>query len=210
VIVDGSGNVYVTGYSYFGPDTDNDYVTIKYNSAGKREWLMRFNSRVDSTDMAYDMAISAAGNVHVTGASLGRKSGNFDFLTVKYVPQEAGRTLAGRGAVDQDEASGKGAGMDLPTTFDLAQNFPNPFSPQGRGTFGNPSTTIHFAMPTAGRARLTIYNLRGELVRTLVDGEMPAGYHRVNFNARGLASGTYFYRLESGDFVSTRKMILHK
>ncbi|MGH7453500.1 MAG: SBBP repeat-containing protein, partial [bacterium] len=84
VIVDGSGNVYVTGYSYFGPDTDNDYVTIKYNSAGKTEWLLRFNSLADSTDMAYDMAISAAGNVYVTGASIGRKSGNFDFLTVQY------------------------------------------------------------------------------------------------------------------------------
>jgi uncharacterized delta-60 repeat protein len=82
VLVDGSGNVYVTGYSYFGPDADNDYVTIKYNSAGKREWLMRFNSRFNSTDMAYDMTISAAGNVHVTGASIGRKSGNFDFMTL--------------------------------------------------------------------------------------------------------------------------------
>jgi hypothetical protein len=181
-------------------------LTIKYNSAGKREWLMRFNSHADSTDMAYDMAISAAGNVHVTGASIGRKSGNFDFLTVKYVPREAGRTLTERASSDQDEVSENGTGVGLPTAFDLAQNFPNLFS--AHGTFGNPSATIHFAMPTAGQAKLTIYNLRGELVRTLVDGEMAAGYHRVTFNARGLASGTYFYRLDSGDFVSTRKMIL--
>lgn len=201
VIVDGSGNVYVTGYSYFGPDTDNDYVTIKYNSAGKREWLMRFNSHADSTDIAYDMAIGAAGNVYVTGPSIGWKSGNFDFMTVKYVPREAELALTERGAIGQVEVSEEDAGVGLPTAFDLAQNFPNPF---------NPSTAIHFAMPTAGRARLTIYNLRGELVRTLVDGEMAAGYHRVTFNARRLASGTYFYRLESGDFVSTRKMILQK
>jgi hypothetical protein len=201
VIVDDSSNVYVTGYSYFGPATDNDYVTIKYNSAGKREWLMRFNSRVDSTEMAYDMAVSAAGNVHVTGSSIGRKSGNFDFMTVKYVPREARLALAGSGPIDHDEASGDGAGTGLPTTFDLAQNFPNPF---------NPSTAIHFAMPIAGRARLAIYNLRGELVRTLVNGELAAGYHRFTFNSRGLASGTYFYRLESGDFVATRKMILQK
>lgn len=210
VIVDGSGNVYVTGYSYFGPETDNDYVTIKCNSAGKREWLVRFNSPADSTDMAYDMAISAAGNAYVTGSSIGWKSGNLDFMTVKYVPREADRALAESGSIGQDESSGDGAGTGLPTTFDLAQNFPNPFSPQGRGTFGNPSTTIHFAMPTAGRARLAIYNLRGELVRTLVDDERAAGYHRFTFNARGLASGTYFYRLESGEFVSTRKMILQK
>jgi hypothetical protein len=122
-------------------------------------------------------------------------------MTVKYVPLEADLALAESGANNQDEVSANGAGMGLPTTFDLAQNFPNPF---------NPSTAIHFAMPTAGRVRLAIYNLRGELVRTPVDGERAAGYHRVTFNARGLASGTYFYRLESGDFVSTRKMILQK
>ncbi|MCI0697153.1 SBBP repeat-containing protein [candidate division KSB1 bacterium] len=208
VIVDDSGNVYVTGYSYFGPDADNDYVTIKYNSAGKREWLMRFNSLADSTDIAYDMAISAAGNVHVTGSSIGWKSGNLDFLTVKYVPRETDRALAENGSIDQDKVFNDGAGTGLPTTFDLAQNFPNPFS--ARGTFGNPSTAIHFATPTAGRARLAIYNLRGELVRTLVDGELAAGYHRITFNARGLASGTYFYRFEAGDFISTRKMILQK
>jgi hypothetical protein len=98
--------------------------------------------------------------------------------------------------------------MALPTAFNLAQNFPNPFS--AHGTFGNPTTAIHFAIPTAGRARLAIYNLRGELVRTLVDGELAAGYHRATFNARGLASGTYFYRLDSGDFTSTRKMVLQK
>ncbi len=208
VIADDSGNVYVTGYSYFGPDTDNDYVTIKYNSAGKREWLMRFNSSADSTDIAFDMAISTAGNVYVTGASIGWKSGTVDFMTVKYVPREAYLALAKRGAIGQDEVSTNSGGHGLPTTFDLAQNFPNPFS--ARGTFGSPSTAIHFAMPIASRARLAIYNLRGELVRTLVDGEMAAGYHRVTFNARGLASGTYFYRLESGDFISTRKMILQK
>jgi uncharacterized delta-60 repeat protein len=197
VIADASGNVYVTGYSYFGRETENDYVTIKYNSAGRREWLMRFNSPADSTDIAYDLAISAAGNVYVAGASIGWKSGNFDFLTAKYVPREVGRALAESGP----ESSRNSDGTGLPTAFDLAQNFPNPF---------NPSTAIHFAMPIAGRARLAVYNLRGELVRTLVDGEMAAGYHRFTFNARGLASGTYFYRLESGDFISTRKMILQK
>jgi uncharacterized delta-60 repeat protein len=208
VIVDGSGNVYVTGYSYFGPDTDNDYVALKYNSAGKREWLARFNSLADSTDMAYDMAISAAGNVYAAGSSIGWKSGNLDFMTVKFVPREADRALAESGSIGQDEVSADGAGMALPTAFNLAQNFPNPFS--AHGTFGNPTTAIHFAIPTAGRARLAIYNLRGELVRTLVDGELAAGYHRATFNARGLASGTYFYRLDSGDFTSTRKMVLQK
>jgi hypothetical protein len=197
VIVDGSSNVYVTGYSYFGADTDNDYITMKYNSAGKREWLMRFNSHADSADVAYDMAIGAAGNVHVTGSSIGRKSGNLDFMTVKYMPRETGLALSNSAPADRDHDTG----MGLPTAFELAQNFPNPF---------NPSTTIHFAMPATDRVRLAIYNLRGEIVRVLVDDERAAGYHRVTFNARRLASGTYFYRLESGKFISTRKMILQK
>jgi Secretion system C-terminal sorting domain/Domain of unknown function (DUF5122) beta-propeller len=88
-----------------------------------------------------------------------------------------------------------------PAIFHLAQNFPNPF---------NPTTTIRFSTPSPGKVRLTVYNLHGEFVRTLVNSEMAAGDHLAIFDGSDLASGVYFCRLEAGDLVATQKMILAK
>jgi hypothetical protein len=88
-----------------------------------------------------------------------------------------------------------------PAIYDLAQNFPNPF---------NPATTIRFALPQPAKVKLAIYNLRGELVHTLAEGELPAGFHARTFDTTGLASGIYFYQLQAGDFTATRKMVLAK
>jgi hypothetical protein len=89
--------------------------------------------------------------------------------------------------------------IETPTTFSLAQNFPNPF---------NPTTTIQFSLPQAGDVSLKIYNLLGEEVKTLVKEYRQAGKHSVQFNANNLASGIYFYRIQAGSFVETKKMIL--
>ncbi len=89
----------------------------------------------------------------------------------------------------------------LPTAFHLWPNSPNPF---------NPGTTIHFDTPHAGSVKLAVYTLRGEMVQTLFDGEMAAGSHQAHFDGRNLASGVYFYRMETGAYVMTRKMILQK
>jgi len=86
-----------------------------------------------------------------------------------------------------------------PSQFSLAQNFPNPF---------NPATTIRFELPRRANVKLALYSLRGELLRVLIEGEMPAGSHHVEFDGRGLASGIYFYRLESEGFSATRKLAL--
>ncbi len=90
-----------------------------------------------------------------------------------------------------------------PTTVATAlnQNSPNPFNPQ---------TAISFSLAAAGRVNLNVYNARGQLVQTLVDDEMPAGAHTVQFNASRLASGVYFYRLNAGSFNETRRMVLLK
>ncbi|MGH7456009.1 MAG: T9SS type A sorting domain-containing protein, partial [bacterium] len=93
-----------------------------------------------------------------------------------------------------------------PASFYLAQNFPNPY---GRLPF-NPSTTIRFSTPSAGKVKLTVYNLHGEVVRTLVNGEMAAGNHLASFDGSDLASGVYFYRLEAGELTAIQKMILAK
>jgi hypothetical protein len=88
-----------------------------------------------------------------------------------------------------------------PASFLLAQNFPNPF---------NPTTTIRFSTPRAGKVRLTVYNLYGEVVRTLVNSEMAAGDHFATFDGRYLTSGIYFCLFEAGALTATQKMILAK
>lgn len=90
---------------------------------------------------------------------------------------------------------------EAPTSFSLSQNFPNPF---------NPTTTIQYSLPQAGNVTLKIYNLLGEEVRTLIEDYKQAGKHSVQFNASQIASGIYFYRLQAGSFVETKKMILIK
>jgi hypothetical protein len=90
---------------------------------------------------------------------------------------------------------------EIPTSFSLAQNFPNPF---------NPTTTIQFSLPNSGDVTLKIYNLLGEEVKTLVEEYKDAGKHSVQFKANNLASGIYFYRLQAGNFVQTKKMIVLK
>ena len=89
----------------------------------------------------------------------------------------------------------------IPVSFELNQNYPNPF---------NPSTNISFTLQSSGHVNLTVYNVQGQKVATLVDGVRSAGAHDVTFNAESLASGIYVYRLENSGQSITRKMILLK
>jgi hypothetical protein len=101
---------------------------------------------------------------------------------------------------------GPGGEVGIPRAFALGQNFPNPF---------NPSTTIKFSVEGAGRVALKVYDLRGRLVRTLVDDRMEGGEHAVQWdgtadNGEAVGSGIYIYRITSGDHVAARKMVLLK
>lgn len=88
-----------------------------------------------------------------------------------------------------------------PIEFSLSQNYPNPF---------NPSTQIGFNLPKAGDAKLRIFNVVGQTVQVLVDGNLNQGIHNVTFDASGLSSGVYFYQLEFDGRVLSRKMLLMK
>mgnify|MGYP000668574014 CR=1 FL=1 len=94
-----------------------------------------------------------------------------------------------------------------PTDFELSQNYPNPF---------NPSTTIRYAIPNESKVSITVFNLLGQQVSTLVNDIQSAGYHEVEFNASELSSGVYLYRINavsnigSREFTSTKKFVLLK
>ena len=89
----------------------------------------------------------------------------------------------------------------VPATFQLSQNYPNPF---------NPSTTIEFTLPERSFVKLVIFNTLGQEVAVLVNEERGAGTHRIVWNAGEFPSGIYLYRLETKNFVSSRKMLLVK
>jgi Secretion system C-terminal sorting domain len=102
--------------------------------------------------------------------------------------------------------SAKVTGGSLPTSFSLNQNYPNPF---------NPTTTISFAMPTAGKARIEVFDLLGRQVTTVFDGYANAGETRVTWDGRNsggqtVSSGMYFYRLTADKYTETKKMTLLK
>jgi hypothetical protein len=87
----------------------------------------------------------------------------------------------------------------IPTEYSLSQNYPNPF---------NPSTTIRYSVPSRSTVVLKIYDILGGEVSTLVNEEKQPGIYEVNFSASDLSSGMYLYRVQAGDFVETKKMIL--
>ena len=89
----------------------------------------------------------------------------------------------------------------IPESFDLYQNYPNPF---------NPNTTIKYSIAKEGYTKITVYDIIGSKVAVLVDEDKPAGSYSVQFNANNLPSGVYFYRIQAGSFIETKKMILLK
>ncbi|MGB5847989.1 MAG: T9SS type A sorting domain-containing protein [Ignavibacteriaceae bacterium] len=90
---------------------------------------------------------------------------------------------------------------NLPIEYALKQNYPNPF---------NPTTTINYQIPELSFVTLKVYDVLGSEIITLVNEEKPVGSYEVEFNAAGLPSGVYFYQLNAGEFINTKKMILLK
>ena len=127
--------------------------------------------------------------------------------TIAGTPTAASETVYTYTVTDANGASVSLALQTLPAAFSLADNFPNPF---------NPATTIQYALPQATDVELTVYNVLGQPVRTLVAEHQNAGRYVVewdatNDNGHSLSSGMYFYRLQAGgEFLKVKKMLLLK
>jgi hypothetical protein len=234
LVLDKSGNVYVTGGSV-GNGPLGDYTTIKYNSAGIQQWVSRYRGVNYSDYKASSIALDGLGNVFVTGSSGGIYS---DFATVKYNSegiQQWVQTYNGLGnradssrsiAVDgfgnvyvTGESEGSITGTDYVTIKyspitgieSMSGGLPEHYSlSQNFPNPFNPVTNINFSIPLKNRVELNVYNTLGEKAATLVNEEMEAGHHQVAFDASDLPSGVYFYRIIAGEFNHTKKLILLK
>ena len=139
-------------------------------------WMVNIYDNADF-DMVHDLASAQMANILVMGAA------NVNCPVV-----------------ENESSSGvEQFGNSTPSSYELDQNFPNPF---------NPSTTIRFSVPSSEFVSLRIYNSIGEKVAELVNQVLPAGIYNVNWNAENVSSGVYFYKIEAGSFINTKKMIL--
>lgn len=184
IALDELGNVYVTGRSEAADFSVNgwDYATIKYSNAGIEQWVIRYDS--GESDRAIGIFVDTEEKVYVTGES--HVNGNQSFVTIKY---------------SQSPSDVQEINSEVPKSYSLLQNYPNPF---------NPTTKIRWQSPVSSHQSLKISDVLGNEVAILVDEFLNAGNYEVDFNARGLTSGIYFYKLQAGTFIETKKMILIK
>jgi len=187
---DVSGNIYVTGSSY-SSNTVEDFATVKYNSAGVQQWVETYDGVAGGSDIVTALNVDISGNVYTSGYTF-ESSGDFDCVTIKYA-QTVG--------INQISNS-------IPGNFELKQNYPNPF---------NPETKINYELPSSRQGGqitnyvfLKVFDLAGKEVAALVNEKQNAGSYSVTFDASNLSSGIYFYTLQTGDFVQTKKMTLLK
>ncbi|MBD3297843.1 MAG: T9SS type A sorting domain-containing protein, partial [candidate division Zixibacteria bacterium] len=226
------GGVYVNGFhgstdapmvdirlrgTFFSYAFFND---IQYGDFGTNFWLLPGSYTLDVTDAAnttvvasYEADLSGLGGsavfVFASGFLNPAQNGGvapfglFVALpdgTVLPLPTAPAPTYD-RWALNKEADESELASGSVPRDYALNQNYPNPF---------NPSTTISFALPQASNVNLTVYNLLGQRMTTLVDGPMSAGNHSVEFDASSYATGVYFYRLTTDGFAEVKKMVLAK
>lgn len=145
-----------------------------------------------STGWWYDYFNADSINVSNTAANIYLQPGEFKLYTSSRLPAPEPGLLTG---IEEEYA-------DVTVTdYKLFQNYPNPF---------NPSTVILYSLPAAGEVSLKIYDMLGNEIAELAKGEKAAGLYEVTFDASDLASGVYLYKLQAGNFVQTRKLMLLK
>jgi hypothetical protein len=138
---------------------------------------------VGSANQGFGVAISSDGNTAIVGGFSDNNQAGAAWVYAR------------------SSSSVGGLSGGTPSQFVLTQNYPNPF---------NPTTTIEFSLPKTGNVTLKVFDVLGREVATLVDENLPVGVHKAEWNAGGLASGMYFYRLQAGEFVRTKALMLLK
>jgi photosystem II stability/assembly factor-like uncharacterized protein len=126
-----------------------------------------------------------------------------DLEGVSFTDANTGTTVGANGTILRTTTGGivwvKEDRAGVPQRFLLEQNYPNPF---------NPSTTIQFSLPRGAHVALKVFNTLGEEITTLVSEELGAGTYTTQWNAAGIASGLYYYRLQAGNYIESKKLML--
>jgi hypothetical protein len=192
--IDNFGNVYTTG-SRGSSTTGTDFVTIKYDVSGQISWQHVYSGPDSGAERGDAITSDDLGNIYATGRSPGSQPGS-DILTLKLT----------------DPISGVGPHEVIPSSFILHQNYPNPFNPSTKIVYGVKSP--YGSTDPQGRGResveLKVYDLLGREVATLVNEQKAPGSYEVTWDAGGLGSGVYLYRLQAGSLSETRRLILLK
>lgn len=184
IALDRFDNVYIAGTFYYNYD-DYDYGTIKYSSTGNLQWAITYDGPIHGRDRASSIAVDTNCNVYVTGTCNGGYGTGDDYCTIKYSQLVGIHTSSNK----------------IPKKYTLYQNYPNPF---------NGKTVISYQLPLTNNVLLVIYDILGREVKTLVNEKQNAGSHQIEFNGSNLSSGIYFYKLEAGNIVQVKKMLLIK
>lgn len=180
-------SVYITGRSGVPPSPFNpDYYTVKYTPNGTQVWAESYNGQPNENgeDIPQGVLVDNNSNVYVSGWSIG--SENYDICTIKY-----SQNMTGINPVSPE----------IPSEFSLSQNYPNPF---------NPATKIKFDIPNSSFTSIKVYDMLGNNVAVLINEDLKPGVYEVSWDAASYTSGVYFYKLITGNFTETRKMILIK
>ena len=202
----GSGNSYITGFFRgqinFGNGiqvsnsgiSNYDVIVLMYNSNGEIQFAKTAGSEL--YDHGSSVKADNKGNCYITG--LTQSTSVFDSITVTVNDKNL---FAARIGIHNIVSAGDEIKKTV-TGMDLEQNYPNPF---------NPVTRINYSVPALQKfVTLKVYDILGNEVATLVNDEKDAGNYFVDFTASHLCSGIYFYKLQSGSYTQTRKMILLK
>ena len=177
--------------------TRGDVFTLTWNKVQDAEQYLVYLSKVQT--FASNLRTASPSDTVITFTSLSKGQ--------EYYWQVQANNFVGSGpwsAIDSFTAAvpaGVKEVEGIPTEYSINQNYPNPF---------NPTTIIKYALPKTALTKISIYDLLGREIQILIDKEVEAGYHEINFNGDNFPSGIYFYRMQSGDFTQTKKMILLK
>lgn len=179
-----------------------------YNSSLKKGFILGgYNEGKAALNSVEEILFSPDGSFQMN------KSANLQFARKHPMAANYANTVFVFGGTDADgkvvadveyyvsEISGVDDEQKIPFIFELSQNYPNPF---------NPETNITFSLPDESHVKLRVFNILGQEVASLINEVRNAGVHTIKFNASNLVSGMYIYKIEAGDFVQVKKMLLMK
>jgi len=233
--LDAGGNVYVTGRSWGSDSTFYDYATVKYTSQGEEEWVVRYNDPRNYEDQASALAVDYAGNVYVTGYSYDFFN-DYGYCTLKYdqqgeeewVVRYENDVYGPTSAIAVDESGNVYVtGSISSVTSGLVDYCTIKYS-QGPGvaeaspdvsghrlevTQLTPEPTISYTLSVSTHVSLKLYDVTGQLVRTLVSGSQEAGTHTIYWDTRDhagktVSAGLYFVLLQTPNHSATGKLVV--